>query len=1254
MLKSVIDFCLHQKLVVLLLLGFFIGWGIRVAPFDWDGSVIPRDPVAVDAIPNLGDNQQIIFTEWAGRSPRDVDDQITYPLTVNLLGLPGVREVRSYSYFGFSTIYLIFEEDIDFYWSRSRILEKLNSLPGGTLPEGATPTLGPDATGLGQIFWYTLEGRDPEGNHVGGWNLDELRAIQDWQVRYALQGTPGVSEVASIGGFVREYQVDIDPDKLRSLALTLQDVARAVRASNNETGARNLAINGAEYLIRARGYIDSLRDIEQAVVVSRNGVPITVADLGTVTLGPAQRRGALDKNGAEAVGGVVVARFGENPLTVISNTKEQIENLTSGLPARGIVQWDKASPGEVAAFRRDTLELPEVSSEAEFTNALTRFLEDTPRGDWPHWATLSQVTIVPFYDRTQLIGETLGTLNDALYQQILITIIVVLVMVLHLRASLLISSMLPLAVLITFVTMKLVGVDANIVSLAGIAIAIGTVVDIGIILTENILNHLREAAPEEPRLAVIRRAATEVAGAVTTSVATTVTSFLPVFLLTGANGRLYRPLAYTKTFALVASLFVAITIIPPLAHMLMGRRGKKKRDLPAVWRKLMAGMSLAIAVLVGWFLAADWSPLGLDRSGLSNFAFVGLLIGSLLLAFWLFQKVYARVLAWCLRHKVAFLSIPCLLILLAGVIAVGFIPLAGKLPGGELFTGTGLAQDINRKFPGLPRENRPRLDEGSFLLMPTTSPHASIGEAIDVMKRLDSAVAAVPEVTMVVGKIGRAESALDPAPISMLENVVQYAPEFKEDKHGRAIKFRYDRDNGRFVYDSGGNLIPDDNGRPYRNWRPHIKTAGDIWDEIAKAATLPGTTAAPMLQPIETRLVMLQTGMRAPMGLKIKGPDLNTLERAALDIEATLKNSGITGLNPATVVADRVVGKPYLEIIPDRAAASRYGINVANVHEALQLAVGGQRVTTTVEGRERFGVRIRYPREKRDNVEALGQIQVPAADGTHIPLSQLANIRYIRGPQMIKSEDTFLTAYVTFDKTAEATQIDVVNRAKEFLENAQRDGALRLPTGVTYRFAGSYEEAQEFSRNLKIILPITLFVIFILIFLQFRSVSLTLVLFSGIMVAISGGFLMLWLYGQPGFLDFDFFGANLAEMFHIGPVALSTAVVVGFIALFGIATDDGVVIATYLKQSFDQHDPNSREEIRAAVIAAGQRRVRPCLMTTATTLLALLPVLASTGKGADIMGPMAVPIFGGMAIELLTMFVVPTLYCALKERKAKS
>lgn len=1261
MLSSVIHFCLKQKLVVILMLSFFVGWGVRVAPFDWDIKWMPRDPVAVDAIPDLGDNQQIIFTKWPGRSPKDVDDQITYPLTVNLQGVPGVKEVRSYSYFGFSSIYLVFDEDTEFYWSRSRILEKLNSLPSGTLPEGVTPSLGPDATGLGQIFWYTLEGQDPDGNPVGGWDLDELRAIQDWQVRYALQGAKGVSEVSSIGGYVREYQVDVDPDALRLHKVTLAQVANAVRSSNNESGARNLAINGVEYIIRGLGYVKDLKDIEKAVVVSRDGTPVRVSDVATVALGPAQRRGALDKNGQEAVGGVVVARFGENPLAVIKNAKENMSNLTSGLPERGIVLWDKTTPKEVEQFYRETLQLTESATLDEKEKALTGYLQSTPRESWAPWITLSKVSIVPFYDRTGLIGETLGTLNEALYQQVLITIIVVVIMVMHLRSSVLISLMLPLAVLVTFIAMKLFGVDANVVALAGIAIAIGTVVDIGIVLTENILKHLDEAPDDASTLSVIHKASVEVGGAVITSVLTTVSSFLPIFLLTGANGRLYKPLAYTKTFALCASLIVALTIIPPLAHMLMRKRraGKKAQQTnvsnkkPWKFRYLSMALNIVIAMVIGWLLAGDWSPLGFEESTWSNYLFVVIIIGSLLLAFTAFQKIYPRMLRWCLDHKLAFVCLPAAMLCFAVFVWKGSDKVLNTLPGGSALSQSAFGSDLAKKFPGLKQENRPRLEEGSFLLMPTTSTHADIGEAVDVMKRLDLAVSEIPEVKLVVGKLGRAESALDPAPISMFENVIQYHPEYKQDKNGRPLKFQYDSDNEQFVRDARGQLIEDDHGRPYRQWREHIKSPDDIWREIEKAAFVLGATSAPKLQPIETRLVMLQTGMRAPMGLKIKGPTLESIEAFGVALESALKESQIEGLNPATVNADRIVGKPYLEVIPNRDEASRYGLNVLDIHKTMQMAVGGHQVSTSVEGRERFAIRVRFQRDKRNSIEALQKTLINTPSGASIPLSSVAEVRYVRGPQMIKSENTFLTGYVTFDKMAGATQIDVVNKVLEHIDKLIAEKQLVVPQGITFKAAGSFEEKLEFDKNMKLIVPITLFVIFVLLYLQFRSTGITIILLTGIAVACSGGFMMLWLYAQPGFLDINLFGANLRDLFQVKEIALSTAVWVGFIALFGIATDDGVVIATYLKQSFEKNEPTSVKAIRETVIEAGTRRVRPCLMTTATTLLALLPVLTSTGRGSDIMVPMAIPVFGGMTIALLTMFVVPTLYCYFKELNGK-
>jgi Cu(I)/Ag(I) efflux system membrane protein CusA/SilA len=1291
-MNKLIHFCLHQKLIVFLLLTFFIGWGVRVAPFDWDTGSYPRDPVAVDAIPDLGDNQQIIFTEWQGRSPQDVEDQITYPLTVALLGVPGVKEVRSFSMFGASYVYLIFEEDVEFYWSRSRILEKLNSLPSNLLPPEATPSLGPDATGLGQVFWYVLEGRNPDGKPAGGWDLDELRAIQDWQVRYSLLSAKGVAEVASIGGFQRQYQVDVDPAKLRAQKVTLAQVVNAVRKSNQEIGARNLAVNGVEYFLRGTGYIENVSDLKKAVVTVRENTPILVEDVAEVELGPALRRGALDVNGADAVGGVVVARYGANPLEAIKNTKKRISELENALPIKAVIDWREIDTETVSDFaEKNGIENPLDTSSAD---AWTAYTKTTDRRAWPDWLTTSKVTVVPFYDRSSLIGETLNTLDEALYQQVLVTIIVVVVMVLHLRTSLLISTMLPLAVLMTFITMKLAGVDANIVALSGIAIAIGTVVDVGIVLTENILKHLDEAREDESRSAVIYRAVTEVSSAVTTSVATTVVSFLPVFTMTGEAGRLFRPLAFTKTFALIASIIVALTIIPPVAHLLFGTLPKwvKSRRVLSVVLLAIAGavsftfsvwlglgllllaaglltpifisgkplriaifvMNFVIALTIGWLLTIDWMPLGLDRANFSNYIFVIIVIGGLLGLFRIFEMFYGNILKWCLNHKALFLSSPILLLVAALSIWLGFPKVFAFLPKtfGDGITETRLWKDGAEKFPGLGREFRPALDEGSFLYMPTVAPHASIDEAREALRITDAAIHAIPEVSQVVGKIGRAETPLDPAPISMIETVVNYVSEYKTDAKGRVLRFQTDEE-GNFAYDASGELIEDRHGKPFRQWRPKIKSPADIWAEIDKATRLPGITGAPKLQPIETRLVMLRTGMRAPMGLKIKGRTLEEIEAFGLEVERHLRSGNIPGLSPGTVNADRIVGKPYLEIVPDRLAASRYGLNIADVHETIQTAIGGRMVTTTIEGRERFMVQVRFTREDRDTLEALRNVLIDTMEGAKVPLSQLAEIRYVRGPQMIKAEDTFLTGYVTFGSEPGFAEVDVVQTARDYLEKMEAEGKLKRAEGIRYDFAGNYEAALEFNRTLMIMLPLCLGVIFVLLYFDNKSVTTTFIVFSGVAVAWAGGFLMLWLYGRPGFLDFELFGHNVAELFNVGTVNLSTAVWVGFLALFGIATDDGVVISTYLRQKFEELKPSSTAEIRKATLEAGLRRVRPCLMTTATTILALLPVLTSTGRGSDLMVPMAVPIFGGMVIALMTMFVVPVLFCMIKEISSK-
>ena len=1294
-----IRFCLTNKLVVFLVVVLIVGWGIMVAPFDWDTAGLPRRPVPVDAIPDIGENQQIVFTEWMGRSPQDVEDQVSYPLTVALLGVPGVKTVRSYSMFGFSSIYIIFKEDVDFYWSRTRVLEKLNSLPAGTLPEGVQPTLGPDATALGQIFWYTLEGRDPNGERAGGWDLEELRTIQDWYVRYGLLAAEGVSEVASVGGFVREYQVDVDPDAMRAYGVTFQDVYSAVKSSNVDVGAKTIELNRVEYFIRGIGFIEDVEDVRESVVKVVDNVPVLVRDVATVALGPALRRGALDKGGAEAVGGVVVARYGENPLAVIKNAKERIEQISPGLPEKVHIDFKQVSAERVRIYAQQhgfeayagaTLDL----------NAWLTHLRSIPSEQWPAWATISKVTIVPFYDRTGLIYETLGTLYNALTEEILITIIVVILMVMHLRSSILISGLLPIAVLMCFIAMKTFGVDANIVALSGIAIAIGTMVDMGIVICENILRNLDEAPADEPRLEVIHRAASEVGGAVLTAVATTVISFLPVFTMIGAEGKLFKPLAFTKTFALIASVITALTIIPPAAHILFCGRisGRRLRFIVHLLLVLVgvaagfllvwwAGLALVLfglyhlsepylprrvgrygpwlanllaVIFVGVILSEHWEPLGPQRGFARNFIFLAMLVAVLLGFFRLFQLAYPCILRWCLRHKLLFLLLPALLLVLGASIWLGFDTVFAPIPNAaaqvgiepERIKSTTFWVSGNEAFPGLGKEFMPPLDEGSFLLMPTTMVHASIGEAIDILAKQDKALQSIPEVESVVGKIGRAETPLDPAPISMIETVINYRTEYITNKDGNRLTFKYNTETDEFVRDEAGRLIPDPHGRPFRQWREHIESPDDIWDAIVKATEIPGTTSAPKLQPIAARIVMLQSGMRAPMGVKVKGPSLERIEDVALEIESLLKE--VPSVEPAAVIADRIVGKPYIHIIPDRQQLARYGVTMRRFQDVVEVAIGGRQVTQTVEGRERFAVRIRYQRELRDDLDKLGDILVPGAEGAQIPLSQVADIEYVRGPQVIKSEDTFLIGYVLFDKKPGYAEVDVVEQCQQYLRQARAQGRFVLPAGVSYTFAGSYENQIRSQKTLAVVLPLALFVIFIILYLQFRSMVTTALVFSGIMVAWSGGFLMIWFYGQDWFLDFSFFVVNMRHLFQIQPINLSVAVWVGFLALFGIASDDGVVISTYLDQSFRDRKTTTIDELREATVAAGTRRVRPCLMTTATTILALIPVLTSTGRGSDVMAPMAIPSVGGMAIEVVTMLIVPVLYCAVKEFKLRA
>ena len=1271
MLNKIIRYFLENKLITFMLLLSFIIGGVITAPFNWETSLLERSPIPVDAIPDIGENQQIVFTEWPGQSPQDIEDQISYPLTTALLGIPGVKTIRSNSIFGLSSIYIIFKDDVDFYWSRTRILEKLNSLPPGTVPNEVKPALGPDATALGQVYWYTLEGRDTKtGKPTGGWDPQELRTIQDFYVRYYLTATEGVSEVASIGGFLKEYQVEIDPDAMKANNVNVAMIINAVKNSNLDIGARTLEFNKVEYLVRGLGYIKNLSDLEESVVTVRNNIPIRLKDVAKIQFGPAGRRGGLDKGGAEAVGGVVVARYGANPLAVIQGIKAKIAEVAPGLASKTLAD-----------------------------------------------GSTSRVTIVPFYDRSGLIKETLGTLESSLSHEILISILVVIVLVLNLRASFLISVLLPVGVLMTFILMKLFHVDANIVALSGIAIAIGVMVDVGIVFTENIIRHLEmpenEGAKGKNLLQVIYVATIEVASAIMTALATTIVGFMPVFAMQASEGKLFRPLAWTKTFALVSSLFIGIMFIPAIAQTIFSIRFDKKKST-RIFNSLLIGFGLVflfaygsiislalIAIglnnlltiiperslfknriklpysekianiinviitilIVVYFLTIEWMPLGASNTTSVNFIFVIIILAVVLGFLMSIVHFYAPILKWCLENKRKFLMIPILVFFFGILSWLGFNKIFDFMPNAT--KNNTVWNSLDKTFPGIGNEFMPALNEGSFLLMPTTMPHSSISENMEAISILDKHLMSIPEVESAVGKWGRVNSALDPAPTSMFENTINYLSEYMVNEDGNKTRYKVNKDKAFILKDgttykygkdkfrkiTKEELILDEDGEYFRQWRQKIKKPDDIWQEIVKHSKFPGLTAAPKLQPIQTRLIMLSTGMRAPMGIKVFGPDLETIEKVGYQFEKMLKE--VPSISAPTVFADRVVGKPYLEMKLNRPALSRYGLTVKDLQMQITSIIGGKQLTTTVEGRERFPVRVRYAREYRDNPEDIKKILIPTPSGVQIELGELVDVTYKRGPQIIKSEDTFLTSYVIFDMKPGYAETNVVEDAQALIKKKIDSGEFKLPAGVTYRFTGNYENQIRASKRLAILVPLALVVIFLILFFQFKSALQSLMVFSGIFVAFSGGFIMLWLYSQEWFLNFSFSGVQMRDLFQLHTINLSVAVWVGFIALFGIATDDGVIMGTYLMQVFDEEKPATVADVRKSVLHAGSKRVRPAMMTAAVAIIALIPVLTASGKGADVVVPMAIPSFGGMLIQVMTMFIVPVLYSMWKEHGVK-
>lgn len=1152
MVERLIGWCLNNRFLVFLFTAIILGLGYYC---------LLNTPV--DAIPDIGEKQVIVMVQWPGRSPQDVEDQVTYPLTVSLQGTPGVKTIRSMSGFGFSMVFVIFHDEYDYYWARTRVLERMNNA-SGKLPPGVMPELGPDATALGQIYWYTLE--------ADGADLGQLRSIQDWYVRYQLQSVEGVSEVASVGGYVKQYQIDVHPDKLRAHNVSLPEVFEAVRKSNIDVGAKVIENNRYEFFIRGLGFIKSVEDLENVVIRQEAGTPIFIKNVATVQLGPDFRRGALDNAGREAVGGVVVMRYGENPLQVLERVKQKIAQIEPGLSV-------------TLADGRQT-----------------------------------PVTIEPFYDRTDIVFETIDTLKEALLEEALVGGVIVIIFLLHLRSAATILPTLPLSVAMSFIVMYWLGIDSNIMSLAGIAIAIGDVADMGIIMTENIYRRLAEE-PDRPRKKVIYEAAVQVGRPIVTAVSNTIVSFIPVFALTDQEGKLFKPLAYTKTFAIAASIILALTLVPVMCSLLLSTKQWSVRK-----SILLAIPSGIVAMLVTHFAMMWGLGISTHTGGWPIAIAVGVMVGAAVFRMGrermlpLEENLVSRAilavsrpaLRWVLNHKFTFLMFPLAIILLGVLIWQGADKVSQPLTAVtkpfevDVATTPGWTR-VKAAFPGIGREFMPPLDEGSLLFMPSLLPSASLTEAQEVMAKQNAAMARVPEVESVVGKIGRAESALDPAPIGMFETIIILKPEHE------------------------WRMVTGEEGEERRI------TKAEILAELQQVTALPGVLPT-WLQPIQTRIVMLQTGFRAMMGVKVFGSDPKEIERIGQQMEQILKE--VPGATD--VVADRIVGKPYIEYELDRGEIARYGVNIRDVQDVIETAVGGENLSMSVEGRERYPIRVRYLRELRDNFEELERILVPTSSGAHVPIGQLAKIRYTVGPQELKSENGLLVGYVTMN-TRDRDEVSVVEDAEAILRREKQrsdeliaagradEATLVVPAGYYWQWGGQFESHKRAMDRLSWLVPMVLLVMFIMIYMGLGRWWMALIVFFGIIVSASGGFIML----------------------HFWKANVSVAVWVGFIALFGVVDDAAVVMLDFLQEKFRKLRPTSVEQIRETIVEAALQRFRPMLMSTATTVIGLLPVLWVTGRGSDVMQPMAIPSVGGMTVQIITLFIAPCLYCLAMEWEFK-
>ncbi|QDG50147.1 efflux RND transporter permease subunit [Persicimonas caeni] len=1069
MIRRIIDWCVENPLMVIIATLIAIGVGV------WS---IQNTPL--DAIPDLSENQVIVYTEWSGRGPQVIEDQITYPLSANLQGIPKVKAIRATSFFGFSLVYVIFDEDAEIYWARSRVLEKLNYAQS-ELPEGVTPTLGPDGTGVGHVYWYVL--RTSEENPQ---DLAKLRELQDYYIRYKLQSVEGVAEVASIGGFVKEYQVELDPTKLEAYGVSVGQVARAVKASNRDTGGKILEHSDIEYFVRGQGYFKDVEDIEQVVVkTSKDGVPVTIEQLGFVQLGTEIRRGMLDENGeGEVVGGVVAMRYGENAKEVIDRVKKKIDEIEPGLPAG--------------------------------------------------------VTIEPAYDRSKLIMKSVDTLTHSLTEEAIVVSLIILLFLFHIRSSLVVVLTLPVAVLIGFIFMKQMGITSNIMSLGGIAIAVGVIVDASIVMVENSYRKLAERPDDDPpseeeRKRIIKEACRQVGPALFFSMLIIITSFVPVFLLTGQEGKLFTPLAWTKTLTMIGASVLAITLVPVLLIIFL--KGKLRPE---------------------------------EQNPISKF----------------FVSIYTPFLRLVLRH-------PVITLLLAVGLVGATVPL---MTGLEWDTnGDGEPETVVQKIGS---EFMPSLDEGSILYMPVTLPNVSVTEAKRLLQVTDKIIAEHPEVSYVLGKVGRAETATDPAPVAMIETIV---------------------------------LL-----KPQDEWRPGI-TKNDIISELDAKLQIPGLSNG-WTQPIINRINMLATGIRTDIGVKFFGPDLEKLGDLALEAEQLLRD--VPGASD--LYAERVTGGHYLNITPNREAIARYGMTVEDVNQVIEVAIGGMPTTTAVEGRSRFPVRVRYARDYRDSIDKIHDVLVSTSSGEQIPLGQVADIRFEEGPPMINSENGDLRSVVLLNVRGRDMGGFIQEAEKKLEEN------LEVPPGYSYTWSGQYENQKRANERLSLLIPMAILIIFMLLYVTFRNVGESLVVMLSVPFALVGGVWLLY------FMDFNF----------------SVAVWVGFIALFGVAVETGVVMLVYLHEALDERieaklaaagidaeDASGERvaefidasDVHQAAVDGAALRLRPKLMTAATTLIGLTPLLWATGTGSDVMKPIAVPMVGGMVSSvILVLFVIPVIFDMMK------